>query len=257
MDKCRFGEKQNWSEGNYAKESLIGRTQEKIFQIRMQEIIAKYSCAEKFPAKIILPDTKARPMGFAIKDLFYTIAEANGFPIPQVVFVATPKISKNNRPDTQSSYLDQFYIISMSQIAEFNKTTLLDPNLNMMDFYSNTLLKDKDRQNMQSDLVTMRSVLLERIKKINIENGSSILVIDDVVSKFTTLTEIGIAIKLLNNNARIYFEPIFCGTKFKENWEPIRICQENLGDNLKTDLHGSASNWYGHFKWYGGNFKRL
>jgi hypothetical protein len=257
MDNCRFAEKQNWSEGNYAKESLIGRIQEKIFQIRMQEIIAKYSCAEKFPAKIILPDTRARPMGIAIKDLFYCIADANGFPRPEIVFVATPKISQNNTPGKPKELFDQYGIVTTSHLAELNNTTLLDPSFNKRDPYTDKFLSNADRLYMHDELTKMRSALFERIQNLKIEDDSNILVIDDVCWNFTTFTEIGIAIRSLGVKAKLYLETIFYnGTGQTLNFNTQK-CEALFGDLLKNDLCASVSFCYGTFKQYEGELKNI
>jgi hypothetical protein len=144
-----------------ATDNLIGEKDEKIFQIRMQEIIARYSNTEKFPSVVILPDTKARPMGMAIKDVFYYLTEVNNFPKPQVVFVASPKISKNNRPDSNRQLFDQYGIIVASHLVEMANTNFLDANAIKTDPYTGRYLTGEDRLNMHTQLLSIRNTISE------------------------------------------------------------------------------------------------
>jgi hypothetical protein len=252
----RFEINQSRLDAQLATDTLIGRDSEKIFQIRMQEIIAKYSRAEKFPSKIILPDTKARPMGLAIKDVFYYLADTNGFERPQVTFVATPKISQNNRPDSPRTIFDQYATIMSSQLAELKNTNVLDPEHNEFNPYTYELLTNQDRQNIQNNLLDIRSSLYSRMQELKINNASNILVIDDVSFNFTTLVEIGIAIRSLGVNAKMYFESIFHNGSQDSFYEQIDRCEVILGGLLGVeDMREKKLGYSGHFEWYRGNFK--
>jgi hypothetical protein len=256
MHQERFKSNQNYIEANHARDNLIGRTQEKIFQIRMQEIIARYSSKKKFPTRIILPDTKVRPMGPAIKDVFYYLADINGFTRPKVEFVATPKISTNNRPDQDRTIFDEYGIITLSHMAELKNTTLLDSKEFDIDYLSGKVLSNEDRQNMQNCLLVLRATLASRIKELKIADGSNVLVFDEVVHNFTSFCEIGIDINTLKKDVNLYLESIFYTGNVKFLQLDVRKCNTLFGNLLKgQDLFENVSNYHDHFKWYDGNFE--
>jgi hypothetical protein len=80
-------------------ENLIGQKAAQLYQIRLQQIRQEFSAEAIFPSRILYPDSKARPLAIGVKYMFDRIALENNFNPPSHHFVATPKISTQNRPN--------------------------------------------------------------------------------------------------------------------------------------------------------------
>jgi hypothetical protein len=179
-------------------DSLIGHKAAQLYQIRLQQIRQEFSSEENFPSRILYPDSKARPLAIGVKYIFDRIALENNINPPSHHFVATPKISTQDRPN----------LVGLNEA--------LSPVLYAKEYYF------KHKKNWEKkfvedlgvefyeELLRIRSQLSGRLAEINIKDGSNILILDDFSSAFHTPREIGLAIKSLDlSGVAVHFQSIF------------------------------------------------
>ncbi len=174
---------------------LIGDLQEKLFQLRIQEMYEEFSNGDI--QEIIFPDTRARPLALAIKYTFDCIANNNSSNPPKYKFIATPKISTSDRPNLKNTKEGMGLTTIAQMLFNGNPTNWAE------------LFIAQFGEIKYQELLHQRNQLAKRLNELQLVNHSHILIVDDFTANATTAKEIGIALKTLSSTYNINLQSIF------------------------------------------------